>query len=606
MSFTGDLEHLPIVDIIQLLHATRKSGTLTVRSRKGESQLVFKDGFIVSANHLNNSVRIGQVLTKMDAISSEQLQQTLLEQKEAGDNRKPLIATLLENGTINKEVAYKGLENLIEMTVVDILTWDGGTFDLSVDSVQVSDEYRYFPEKLHQEISLDTQNVLMDALRIYDEQKRDGQLEEQTFDEEPTETAPLSGKQSPPDMKTTLAASDSPAAESEVSTQISAADLGLDNLDELDKVVPDVFQAIKDTEVQNEQLAKIQLLLPDLPEKEALRFTEFLRRFGQEPPPVAVPSSMENQSQALVFFSQDKILTYALTSLCKNSGLHGFTTDDINDLEPIVQQYLEKEIEPILVIDRFPGAIHDLIHKIKSAFPALTIIQLGTASDFSVALPMFQYGIRSILPRPETAQIDNDFVDEIIQFLSTFYAYIFYCFCQKNSQNLNKVNAFITGMRNLTGAPDVSQALLLQVGEYFPRSITFVIGKGEVVAERGVGILHEGDMRKPTSLQFRFPLETSELMTQVIKTEQFFFGMCENDGLHDELFKLIGAPKDDRILLLPMKSNGRVITLTYGDFGEEEAAPIQVDILAILAHQAGLIVENSFFQKQLEKKQKSS
>ena len=41
MSFTGDLEHLPIVDVIQLLHATRKSGILRIGCRKGESQLVF-------------------------------------------------------------------------------------------------------------------------------------------------------------------------------------------------------------------------------------------------------------------------------------------------------------------------------------------------------------------------------------------------------------------------------------------------------------------------------------------------------------------------------------------------------------------------------------
>ena len=58
MSFNGDLAHLPIVDVIQLMNATRKSGILGVKGRKGQSQLVFKDGYIVSANHLNNSVRI--------------------------------------------------------------------------------------------------------------------------------------------------------------------------------------------------------------------------------------------------------------------------------------------------------------------------------------------------------------------------------------------------------------------------------------------------------------------------------------------------------------------------------------------------------------------
>ena len=43
MSFTGDLEQLPIVDVVQLMNSTRKSGILSVEGRKGESQLVFKD-----------------------------------------------------------------------------------------------------------------------------------------------------------------------------------------------------------------------------------------------------------------------------------------------------------------------------------------------------------------------------------------------------------------------------------------------------------------------------------------------------------------------------------------------------------------------------------
>ncbi|WP_318258466.1 DUF4388 domain-containing protein [Geobacter anodireducens] len=181
MSFTGDLEHLSIVDVIQLLHATRKSGTLTVRGRKGESQLVFSGGYIISANHFDNSVRIGNILVEAGVISREVLDRALLEQQRAGEGRKPLVATLLEWGSVRKEDAYRGLEALIELTVVEILTLRRGTFDLDVNRVTVSDEYRYFPEKLHEEITLHTENVLMDALRIYDEKKRDGLLVEEEF-----------------------------------------------------------------------------------------------------------------------------------------------------------------------------------------------------------------------------------------------------------------------------------------------------------------------------------------------------------------------------------------------------------------------------------------
>jgi hypothetical protein len=184
MSFTGDLEHLPIVDVVQLLHSTRKSGILRVKCRKGESQLVFKDGFFVSANHLNNSVRIGKILIDLNVITPEILGQALEEQKGAGRNRKPLIITLIEKGLVNEKDAYKGLERLIEMTVVEILTWKKGTFTLDVLPEPVTDEYIYHTKKMNGEIKVDTQRILMEALRIIDEKTRDGELVDEDFTEE--------------------------------------------------------------------------------------------------------------------------------------------------------------------------------------------------------------------------------------------------------------------------------------------------------------------------------------------------------------------------------------------------------------------------------------
>jgi len=121
MSFAGDLEHLPIVDVIQLLHSTKKTGTLCLRSHRGESQLVFNDGYIVSANHVRNNIRIGQILVAMDAITSEQLEQALFQQKQAGIERKPLIASLIEGELIDSQTAFTSLETLIELTIVEVL-----------------------------------------------------------------------------------------------------------------------------------------------------------------------------------------------------------------------------------------------------------------------------------------------------------------------------------------------------------------------------------------------------------------------------------------------------------------------------------------------------
>ena len=120
MSLHGDLEHFPIIDIIQLLNGARKSGLLHLTSEKGESQLVFHEGDLVSANFLNNRVRIGQVLVSSGAITEEQLARALEIQNNAGDDRKPLVITLLEHGMVDETAAYNGIESLIEMTVVEV------------------------------------------------------------------------------------------------------------------------------------------------------------------------------------------------------------------------------------------------------------------------------------------------------------------------------------------------------------------------------------------------------------------------------------------------------------------------------------------------------
>ncbi len=195
ISFTGNLEHLPIVDVMQLLHQTRKSGILRVKGRKGESQLVFKGGYMVSASHLNNSIRIGKILVDLNIITLEILDKALLLQSRAGSERKPLIITLINQGLVNENEAYKALEHLIEMAIVEILTWKKGSFTLEVLPTSVND-FRFYPGKLISEINVDTQSVLMDALRIYDEKRRDGEL----TDEEPPKDELSAEGSSPPTL----------------------------------------------------------------------------------------------------------------------------------------------------------------------------------------------------------------------------------------------------------------------------------------------------------------------------------------------------------------------------------------------------------------------
>ncbi len=243
MAFSGDLEHLSIVDVIQLLHSTRKTGTLKVQGRKGEISVAFNDGYMVGATHYEKSTRIGTILTEAGVINNETLQKALSIQEQAGVNRKPLIATLLENALADNNAAYRALEALIELSIVEILTWKKGSFALHVDEILVCDEFRYFPENLNEELTLPTEHVLMDALRIFDEKMRDGLLQ---MEDDLVETAP-----------------EKPVP-AETSFILSADDLGLGALDDIKRKLPAFHEAIKDQPPTGPQPASsLNLVLKD-------------------------------------------------------------------------------------------------------------------------------------------------------------------------------------------------------------------------------------------------------------------------------------------------------------------------------------------------------
>jgi hypothetical protein len=581
VSFTGDLEHLPIVDVIQLLHATRKSGTLNVMGHRGECQLAFRDGFIVSANHPRNNILIGQLLVDNKAISPDVLEHALLEQKEAGENRRPLIAMLIERGDLKKEEGFKGLEILIEMTIVEILTWTKGTFSLNVDRIDISDEYQYFPEKLQQEISLNTQSILMDALRIYDERKRDGVLDEEDF----AEDLPVKGG----------------AAEQEDSQILSAEMLGLADLDKLEKRIPGVFASLGDQHPSDAHRMQIGGMTSNLTATELEELFVLLEKYESAP----ARQRQSGQSQAVILFSPDELLRYAVTTVCKPAGILVFATNDAGDLDPIIDQYLAKDLLPVLVFDRPEESVAAsalertaaLRREKMEKYPHLTIIQLTSPLDYAFSLQALGEGVKAILPRPWRDVVrPGEFIEDTARFLEAFRGYLQGTVEDTGERMIRRLRSGMASLYGLREPSEIAFQLLQLVAETFVRTMTLVVGKEELIAERSIGIGRAGE---PVP-SLRIPLARASVFRTVVEEGRIFYGSGDDEVLKESLFATIGAPCSGKILLLPMKSRGRTVSLTYGDFGPHEASPIRLDLLEILAGHAGLVLENAFYRKKVE------
>jgi len=586
MSFTGDLAQLPIVDVIQLIHSSRKSGTLSIQSQKGKSQLAFCDGYFVSANHLNNSVRIGQILVESAVLKPEDLDKALLEQKLAGSDHKPLISILIEQGHINREDAYKGLETLIEMTIVEALTWTSGTFSMDLNSTDISDEYRYFPDTLEQEILLNAQQILMDALRIYDERMRDGGLEniffsEDGVDEELVSYSTNGGQSVTVDM------------------------LGLDVLDTIPNKSPDRFIRLADKDDSDEHRRIIDEELGTLPRNRQDELCSYLTQFSRQTSSATHPGT---PSLAVIIFSHDIFMKHALSTICRNKNHIVFTTDDDISLDLFIDQSFSKGHMPILVIDDpvyigegYEERTASMIEEKCEKYPLLSILQLSsTLENQTLQSHVLEEGAEVILPRPVWGDCADTFVTSTIDFLETFRSVLEKSFLQPERVAARNLKDRIAHLATLTEPPAVARELLKITSALFERAVTLVVGVAELTAERGIGITADKSSGPTGPLMYKIPLGQRSIFDTVVENQQMFYGLCSDPVLKNHLYAAFPAPLSPKILLLPLVMSGRTLALIYADFGQMMPNPILIEHIEILSRVAGLVLDNSYYMKKFE------
>ena len=597
MAFTGDLEQLHIVDVIQLIHTTRKSGTFSVKGDRGESRIIFSNGFIVGASHLNNRVRIGTVLVKMNAVTLEDIEQALEGQRNAGKNRKPLITTLIELGKLQHEEAAKGLRKLIEITIVELTGWIQGTFTFDAEDIAVTPECSYPIGKMEQAMSLDAQMVLMDALRIFDERERDRR----------------SGKNVPSyeELFADVIPSDEAAENGEKGSVLTAADLGLADLDHLERKIPQVPPGNEIFDPAEIHRQKIRETLTGFSAEEQEAFVSFLEKSAVSH---GGSARQEGQVRALILFSEDELIKHSIMTISKNEGVLVFATDGEEELDRIIAQCLLIKILPVLIIDTPEGSegmfseekIISLRRQVKERYPRVPAIQMASALDHPFALQSLGDGVRAVFPKPSRKARKTTFIEDAIAFLATLRSYIEDMFQQwkdpaVTDTRLSKLKDRSLSLRDLREPLEVSLALLQSVAETFERSITFIVRPTELIGERAIG-LHAGRDAGPASAaRLKIPLTKPSVFREVIEKGTLFYGERDDEVLEEHLFAVIGSPLRPTFILLPLKSRAKIIALTYGDFGRREASPAQSDLLEILADQAGLVVENALYRKQLAK-----
>src|SRR5438067_3196668 len=170
MSLSGNLEDVSVADALQFIRLGGRTGTLTLVSGGTNAGIGFHQGRIVNAWGPNTK-RLGELLVDDGAIDRSTLANAL-RQQEQEQPRRSLGQILIADHGLSEERMYRAVEQQIEKTVYDLVTWKTGTFHFALDDLRPIDDISVYPGDIVGRLHLDTQMVLLDALRLFDEKNR--------------------------------------------------------------------------------------------------------------------------------------------------------------------------------------------------------------------------------------------------------------------------------------------------------------------------------------------------------------------------------------------------------------------------------------------------
>src|SRR3954468_2303124 len=173
MSLSGNLQDVSVADALQFIHLGGRTGTLTLESGEAKGGIGFHQGRIVNA-WAPGVKRLGELLLDAGAIDKATLEDALRRQ-EAEHPRQLLGQILLSMGAVDSAAMYHAVGQQIERSVYDLVTWNQGTFHFAMDDLKPIDDLALVPGDLVRQLHLDTQVVLLDAMRLFEGRNRDGQ-----------------------------------------------------------------------------------------------------------------------------------------------------------------------------------------------------------------------------------------------------------------------------------------------------------------------------------------------------------------------------------------------------------------------------------------------
>ncbi len=136
--------------------------------------------------------------------------------------------------------------------------------------------------------------------------------------------------------------------------------------------------------------------------------------------------------------------------------------------------------------------------------------------------------------------------------------------------------------------------------EFFERSILFVVKNDEARGLGGFGLAPREETLNLLARQVAIPLAEESVFRDVADGRRAFAGPPPADRWMGHLLGRIGRFQSRGVVLLPLVAHRETIALLFGDNPETGREPAGLEALEVFLQQAGIALENVFLQRKVQ------
>jgi CheY-like chemotaxis protein len=548
MSLTGDLEDLPLLDILQIVSFSKKTGFLSIGPESREGAIVFDGGFVVAAFNRETP---------------------------------PLDPRARALAPDRRDVLLRGR---IEMALAQLVRLRDGEFDFSLTErpPAVVAGRDVSGEVLSQGIN--AQELLLDLARGMDEDRRDSTaaLEVSFAAAAPAPEPPAGGQDAsalpPPVPKKPAPARAAapepppppPAPPAPSAAAIPRTILLVDDEDDVRRILGehlgragyDVVEAADPEAAVKKGVALTKagepfLLVIDLGMpttggtsfQGGLEAVKRLQKQDVKPPVLLMTESL------------------AATTLTRAKGLgieHLVFKPGLSKLDP---EQFEADLRA------FAGKIvSDLLPRVKPPAPVPATVSRPAPAPVPPA--------PAPTPPPAPAPAPPATADEL-------------------SRELAMLQQRLDELRRLRDPTQIAALVMSVARDFFERALLFLVKDDELRGVNGFGPATGADPLGLLARELVVPLGEKSIFGDVVAARRGFTGSLPVSALVTDLMDRIGRLGAGDAALLPLVTHRETIAVLYGDNPESGRPPGRLDGLRVFINQAGIALENAFLHRKV-------